>query len=226
MDLVSFTEFPRFLELPGDIVKLFMMRYFDPLSVLRCIRTCKLLKSMISNTELEVLRIKVMKQIAYECQVASGVTTLKPECELCGAELSYIRNIDEHMADHARRLNKGKPIDKVTDFWRTPISCKLCDAPFAGSGPHMANGCPLREVTCENYKIITPYPWAELICSKPKGYWKEIRNHTCIFRCRKCLQSFNFIFDVGNGDNSFYDHLRTCEFGKEILKTWHVAISQ
>lgn len=217
-------EFWWFLDLPRDLVKKFMTEYFDSISSLRCIRVCKYLKNLLLNTEIETLRIRVIKQVAYENQVSAGATAARPECELCGEELSQIENLTEHMAIHDHKLGRGKSIRKVTDFWRRPDSCKLCDVPFAAAGPHMANGCPLRAVTCENGIFASNNPWAELVCSKSRGYWKQIRNHSCVYRCRKCLKSFEPLFNVGNGDSGFWAHLRTCEFKEEIATIWRVVV--
>jgi len=149
---------------------------------------------------------------------------LQPVCELCDQELSQIENLVEHTARHEHKLRQGKVIRKVENFWRMTGSCKLCDAPFPNIGPHMTRGCPLREVTCRNGVFASNNPWAELICSKSSGYWKQIRKHSCVYRCRKCLKSFEPVFNVENGDTGFLAHLRACEFKEEIARLWCIAV--
>jgi hypothetical protein len=62
-----------------------MLEYFYSSDALTCLRVCKFLKNLLNDREIEMLRIKVVKLIAMEEQLA-WLDALHIQCKLCGAE--------------------------------------------------------------------------------------------------------------------------------------------
>jgi len=218
--LISLDEFPRFMELPKDLHKKLMIACFDSITALRCLQVCKYLKNLLTDREAEELRIRVMKQIAYENQITAGVTVLPPQCQFCGVELLQ-KNFRKHEAKHKKQYLAGKLIVKVRDIYTIPKPCSICGAPFPQQGPHITKGCPLKIITCENYHHTPSNPWAESLCSRKwTGFQKAMHNHDCSFRCKSC----KLVFKSDESIDGLRRHLRTCEFKMEIITLWGITL--
>ncbi len=225
MDVKSISEikFAHFLELPSDLIKLFMIKYFDCISALRCLWVCKRLKNSVSDRDVEIIRFNVIKRIAYDNQVQSGATSRPWQCNLCGTELSG-KNARKHAAKHAKRSNGGKSIVRVKENYIVPEPCSICEAPYPQKGTHQKQGCPLEIVNCENYQHVEHNRWVELLCSGFKGYRKAMQQHVCFFRCKYCKKLFNLDVSIIN-KNGFHRHLETCERKMEIISLWGISLN-
>lgn len=223
--LKTLTEFHRFLELPRDVIKLLMLKYFDPITALRCLRVCKYFNNILLNFEVSLLRVGVIKYIAYENQVISGVTKLPIRCQLCGVEITE-KGAGKHAAKHKKRYLAGKPIPRIRDIYVIPEPCHICDAPFPERGPHSEKGCPLVVVKCKMYKHIAVNPWAESTClGAIHGYRKQMQHHDCAFRCKSCKKLFKLDVNINDNNNGFHRHLRICEYKMEIITLWGITLS-
>lgn len=219
-DVMCVCEFPRFLELPKYLHKKLITEYFDCISALRCLQVCKYIKNAVSDRDVEILRFRVIKYVAYENQVLSGVTNLPWQCQLCGTELSG-KNASKHAAKHEKRLKQGKPIPRVKDIYIIPEPCSICEAPFPQRGPHVMKGCPLEIIACENYTHTASNPWAESLCSRRwKGFRKAMQYHDCSFRCKSC----KLLFKSDESIDGLRRHLRICEFKMEIITLWGITL--
>lgn len=215
--LMPLVEFPRFLELPKDLHKKFMDEYFYPLDALTCLRVSKLLKEL---ADVRSLQIRVVKCIAYEKQMV--IVNDKKRfraimgqqiilCTLCTGSMQR-----EQMPIHLLKHKQGRILNVIQPPREPePEFCKLCNAPYPNIGPHDSYHCPLDPIICMKYRLVPYYPWAELLCHKAEGFRKEMIDHDCAFRCRKCLGLFSS--DAGEFQGSGLDyHLRDCKFKEEI----------
>jgi len=133
-ELVTITEFHCFLKLPRDLIKLLMLEYFYSSDALTCLRVCKFLKNLLNDREIEMLRIKVVKLIAMEEQLA-WLDALHIQCKLCGAELAK-ESMPRHIRKHEKRFKQGKPIQRIKAAFDPPLLCELCNVPHFWGGPH------------------------------------------------------------------------------------------
>jgi len=212
-------KFHRFLELPRDLVKLLMIKYFDPLSLLRCLRVCKDFKNLLSNINIKDLRIKVVKQIAYEKQIAWLDDGLK-QCELCGEEIRKGR-LPRHLEKHQETLRNGGVVQRCKPSWMTLELCKLCAAPFPNYGPHKIKGCPLEIIDYNYYKLVEANGWAELLHCQSMGY-RIKEKYNKVFKCKRCKELFSPYTKTGK--NGFHDHLMYCKFGMDIIIRWRITM--
>lgn len=193
-------QFHKFLELPKDLINLFMYKYFYPCDALTCSRVCKLLNSMVPAESLKDLKINVIKQIAYEKQMAA-IGDKRP-CELCNQFVS-MKIMKRHVAKH--KVRGTVPIVRKPMM----LKCNLCEAPYPQRSPHSRERCPMKIIKCNQY-FVTQYhlPWAQLTCDKHVGYRAEMQNHSCIYRCKICSRIFKSVGAVPE-DDDFYGHLRS-----------------
>lgn len=213
-DLVSLTEFPQFLKLPNDLIKKFVNEYFDPLSVLRCLRVCKLLKVIVDKKPIETIRINVLKQIAYEKQMES-IGDTRP-CSVCNQFIS-MKVMKQHVSKH-----RGKICRSIRP--QLKLKCELCDVPYPERHPHGHINCPMKRIACQEFcmhsynNAYSRYLWAESLCHKPEGFIAEIRNHSCcLYKCKICQAIFSSTVDKESGFNGFALHLR-CHNTEQIEK--------
>lgn len=215
--VITIIEFPQFLKLPKDLIRKLINEYFDPLSVLRCFRVCKLLQSLISNKGLEFLQIKVVKQIALQKQLEYMDMLLACHCKICGKKVE-IESMTNHMKEHEKEVEQGNIVQFAKSILNMDELCKLCDAPGPYGGPHSFKGCPLRIIKCDYYYLIDKNPWAEFACPKIKGYAKQMNGHSCSFKCKSCKELFP-LFEVKNSKNELNArHLKDCIYKTETIK--------
>jgi|GEM_PF-1665264 len=205
-DLVLPAEFPQFLKLPNDLIKKLVNEYFDSLSVLRCLRVCKLLKVIVDKKPIEMVRINVLKQIAYEKQMES-IGGARP-CEICNQFIS-MKLMKQHVLKH-----EGKICRSI----RPPVKlkCELCDAPYPDCHPHGKIDCPMKRIACQEFcmhsynNAYSRYLWAESLCDKKEGFKAEMRDHSCsLYKCKICQAIFSSAIDKESGFNGFALHLRS-----------------
>jgi hypothetical protein len=196
---VPANKFDLFLALPKDVIGLFMLKYFYPADALTCLRVCKLLKSMISAEEsLQQLRIRVVKQIAYEKQMESFGD--KRPCRICNHFIS-LKTMKRHLAKHEARGICSSIRSLVID------KCDLCEAPYPQRSPHSRTSCPMKRIKCVDYyehQHYFTYQWATLICEKKEGFRIEMRKHSCFYRCKICSKEFKS--ENWQGNEEFFAH--------------------
>jgi hypothetical protein len=166
------------------------------------------------------LQIRVVKQIAYEKQIAWLDGGLK-QCELCGEEVRKGR-MPRHLEKHQETLRNGGVIQRCKPSWMMLEPCKQCNAPFPKYGPHKIKGCPLEIISFYSYSSFAQtHGWAELLYFESMGYRiKEKYNKA--FRCKSCKELFSPYTKAGK--NGFHDHLMSCKFGMEIIIRWQITM--
>jgi hypothetical protein len=192
----------NFLELPKDLINLLMNKYFHPADALYCLMTCKSLLSIFPDKKwLEALRIKVLKQIAYEKQIEAIGN--KKVCDVCN-QFIPITSMKKHLEKH--QIRNTAPIMRPPMM----LKCPLCEAPYPERSPHTRKTCPMKIIRCLEYyeyehQLTKSYPWAELICDKHEGFRGEMKNHSCSYKCKECSVLFNPVLGDPNG---FVLHLK------------------
>jgi hypothetical protein len=206
------------LQLPKDLLKKLMFEYFDPLTVVRCFRVSKMLKSLVSDKELKTFQVQTVKQIIFEKQLTFINNYLDTHCQLCGEKITKEYMV-KHIKNHEKKIEQGEMIKITKDICDTTGSCEVCEAPGPNCGPHRRyGGCPLQIVKCNYHFMIDKNPWAEFACPRTEGYTKQINGHQCAFRCKKCKQLFP-LFEKRNENGKLPDHhLEDCEYRTYLIK--------
>lgn len=190
------------LRLPRDVIALFLHKYFEPVSALRCLRTCKQL-NMLGDRSKIIRRVLISNsEIEFEKQLSQIFI-----CPECSTNLPSKEALNNHLRKHVSFRRRGK----VMVVYKPLVleTCYLCSCPTSNFTNHH---CRVRTRSCFNSSASYIYPNFESLCRQTEYYCDDPnREHICYSRCKFCKEVFRSGYtNDSDGHDGCYLHFEKC----------------
>lgn len=202
------------LNLPTDLIREMMIRYFDPQDAFTCLRVCKRLYS-ISEPYSIVERFLKYRSVKYYHLDVSNLSICS-KCNVCFPNKSSLAN---HMKKHLQFEKSGKKMmPKGKQFVES--KCSRCNLPVNNVSGHWC----FHKRSCFNGHHIEFYEWAESLCKRHSWFTDDPQkfSHGCRARCKACHEEFDSEPAEASLDskNGFATHFQSCSQKEKIIQIY------
>lgn len=193
--------------LPKDIINLLLNKYFDPISALRCLRTCKYLN--ILGDRSSIIHKVLMQRYEMNFQEQVKSLSLCPVCSISIPKTGLKQHLQKH--EKANRNNKVLPVHNPF----TLSKCYMCKGSKCNLIQHHC--FPQPSYCYDTYGIFV---FIDVLCVQNEWYTIDPnkKEHICYGRCKACKEIFSLVYPADNNINcGLSKHFEECKCRNEII---------
>lgn len=200
--------FPLF-ELPIDLIREMINRYFDPISALRCLQVCKKLNELGDRSQIIYNVLRYLTEKEFQDQYSALIL-----CPKCFTKLDSQKILEKHLKKHEATEKRKKAAMPVHNPFRK-YQCRQCEGVYSNMTNHT---CLMKTKYCENGLTGWIFDWMEPICKQIIWYSCDpnFRDHLCRGRCKFCKE----VFYTNCGGQNPERHFNMCPMKKKIIEMY------